>query len=91
MHSAGEASSSICNKAEECYVNGSSSKVCDRTEKKCNRCLSEKESDSFMASIGAWTEYNCYAIDDDGDCPSGTAKCPTSTCSAWFLVAERGS
>eukprot|EP00644_Phytophthora_capsici_P012247 jgi/Phyca11/62743/gw1.38.407.1 len=72
------AASSICNKAEECYVNGSSSKVCDRTAKKCNRCISERDSDSLWTTIGAWTEYNCYAY-DDGECPKGTTECPAST------------
>jgi hypothetical protein len=80
VHSAA-AASSICSEAEECYVNGSSSKVCNRTEKKCNRCLSEKESDSILSTLGAWTEYNCYAY-DDGECPSGTTECPAST---WFV------
>ncbi|OWZ01996.1 hypothetical protein PHMEG_00026524, partial [Phytophthora megakarya] len=72
------AASSICRKAEECYVNGSSSKVCDRTTKKCNRCVSEKDSDSWLESLGAWTEYNCYAYDDDGECPKGTTECPAT-------------
>lgn len=80
VHSAVAASSSICSKAEECYVNGSSSKVCNRTEKKCNRCLVEADSDSIWTTIGAWTEYSCYAYDDDGECPSGTTECPASTC-----------
>ncbi|KUF64480.1 hypothetical protein AM587_10017218 [Phytophthora nicotianae] len=75
---AATAASSICSKVEECYVNGSSSKVCDRTEKKCNRCLGEREADSMWENIGAWTEYNCYAYDDDGECPKGTTQCPAT-------------
>ncbi|EEY60263.1 uncharacterized protein PITG_21213 [Phytophthora infestans T30-4] len=76
---AATAASSICSKVEECYVNGSSSKVCNRAEKKCNRCLSEKESESMWDSLGAWTEYNCHAFNDDGECPKGTTQCPAST------------
>lgn len=87
VHSAVAASSSICSKADECYVNGSSSKVCNRSEKKCNRCLAESDSNSVWSMIGAWTEYNCYAYEDDGECPSGTTECPASTCE-WRLLCD---
>ncbi|KAL7694135.1 hypothetical protein Plhal304r1_c002g0006471 [Plasmopara halstedii] len=66
---------SICNKAEECYVDGSSSNLCNRSEKKCDRCISEMESDSLWTTIGFSTNYACYAFNDDGDCPYGTTKC----------------
>lgn len=69
------AASSICSKAKECYVNGLSSKVCNRSEKKCNRCISVMESDSLWASIGIFTEYACYDLNDDGECPADTTEC----------------
>ncbi|TDH71878.1 hypothetical protein CCR75_005247 [Bremia lactucae] len=68
---------SICDKVEECSVNGSPSKVCNRTEKKCNKCLSEKDSNSIWSTIGILTEYVCYAQDEAGECPEGTVKCPS--------------
>ncbi|RQM09892.1 hypothetical protein DD237_004616 [Peronospora effusa] len=68
--------SSICTKAEECFVDETSSKVCNRLKKNCNQCVIEKENDSVFSALTR-TEYICLDVDDNGDCPTGTTKCPT--------------
>ncbi|CAI5710514.1 unnamed protein product [Peronospora destructor] len=77
VHSTVAALSSVCDKAEECYVNETSSKVCNRTEKKCNQCVREKTNDSVFSTLSR-TKYICLDVDDNGDCPTGTTKCPKS-------------
>lgn len=72
------ASSDVCSDAETCYVNGSSSKTCDRTKKTCNPCLAEIDEDddwwSTVTSIFSSTEYACYSY-SGGECPEDTYDC----------------
>ena len=77
VHSTVAAVSSICTKAKECYVDETSAKVCNRMKTTCNPCVSEKENESVFASF-APTEYICFDVNDDGDCPTKTTNCPAS-------------
>uniref|UniRef100_A0AAV1UPT4 Uncharacterized protein n=1 Tax=Peronospora matthiolae TaxID=2874970 RepID=A0AAV1UPT4_9STRA len=71
-------SSAICYDVTECHVNGSPSKMCDRTGKGCHPCLSDRENDSLFSMLHLKAEYNCFAVRNDGECPSGTTKCATT-------------
>uniref|UniRef100_M4BVN4 RxLR effector candidate protein n=1 Tax=Hyaloperonospora arabidopsidis (strain Emoy2) TaxID=559515 RepID=M4BVN4_HYAAE len=70
-------SGAICYDVTECYVDGSPSKMCDRTGKGCHPCLSDRESDSLFSMLHLRAEYNCFAVRNDGECPRGTTKCAT--------------
>lgn len=79
-HTVDAAKSSICTEADKCYVNGSTSRSCNRNKKTCQPCLAELDDDddsfwSSVTSVFSSTEYACYSYEDDGECPKNTYDC----------------